>query len=84
MPWHLNLKMATSEQTSKRRVVGDLSCQSDSYLKTLETEVISCEKAPKQVHKSKKNNGHSYSHDEWLIECADSVLFPEGITLLLF
>ncbi|RKL10645.1 hypothetical protein BFJ68_g8621 [Fusarium oxysporum] len=70
--------MAQPEQTSKGRVVGDLSCQSDSYLKTLETEVISCEKAPKHAHKSKKSNGHSHSHDEWLIECADSVLFPEG------
>ncbi|RBA18149.1 hypothetical protein FPRO05_11165 [Fusarium proliferatum] len=70
--------MAASEQASKGRIVGDLSCQSDSYLKTLETEVISCEKATKHAHKSKKSNGHSHSHDEWLIECADSVLFPEG------
>jgi misacylated tRNA(Ala) deacylase len=76
--------MAHPEQTNKGRVVGDLSCQLDSYLKTLDTEVISCEKAPKHAHKSKKSSRHSHSHDEWLIECADSVLFPEGFTLLLF
>ncbi|RGP77804.1 alaninetrna ligase [Fusarium longipes] len=58
------------------RVVGDLTCQSDSYLTSLDTRVISCEKAPKQAHKSKKTHGHA--HDEWLIECSDSVLFPEG------
>jgi misacylated tRNA(Ala) deacylase len=61
------------------RVVGDLTCQSDSYRKTLETEVLSCEEAPKHAHKAKKHNGHH--HDQWLIECADSVLFPEGKSL---
>ncbi|CAG7560901.1 unnamed protein product [Fusarium equiseti] len=66
----------TQQDNGDSRVVGDLTCQSDSYRKTLETEVVSCEKAPKQAHKSKKHNGHA--HDEWLIECSDSVLFPEG------
>jgi misacylated tRNA(Ala) deacylase len=62
---------------SNGRVVGDLACQSDSYLQTLETKVISCEKAPKPAQKSKK---HDARHEEagWLIECSDSVLFPEG------
>ncbi|KAF5023566.1 hypothetical protein F66182_4379 [Fusarium sp. NRRL 66182] len=68
--------MAQDKDDSNGRVVGDLTCQADSYRKTLDTEVVSCEKAPKHSHKSKKHNGHS--HDEWLIECADSVLFPEG------
>jgi misacylated tRNA(Ala) deacylase len=65
-----------NNNNSNGRVVGDLTCQSDSYLKSLDTKVISCEKAPKQAHKSKKHNGHA--QDEWLIECSDSVLFPEG------
>ncbi|KAF4992651.1 hypothetical protein FGRMN_7052 [Fusarium graminum] len=67
--------MTQPDKNDNGRVVGDLTCQSDSYLKTLETEVVSCEKA-KHAPKSKKH-GHSH-HDEWLIECADSVLFPEG------
>jgi misacylated tRNA(Ala) deacylase len=71
-------------------IVGALKCQKDSYLQTFETEVVSCSKyappeAPKQSGKSKtkkstdptkfEQNGSSQS---WLIELADSVLFPEG------
>ncbi|KAM0547210.1 hypothetical protein ACHAPJ_010470 [Fusarium lateritium] len=71
--------MAQDKDDNNGRVVGDLTCQSDSYRKTLDTEVVSCEKAPKEAHKSKKKHeGHSHHHDEWLIECTDSVLFPEG------
>ncbi|KAG8352585.1 hypothetical protein FVEN_g9456 [Fusarium venenatum] len=62
---------------SNGRVVGDLACQSDSYLQTLETKVISCEKAPKRAQKSKKHDAR-HEEAEWLIECSDSVLFPEG------
>lgn len=71
-----NMTQPDNNDNTNSRVVGDLKCQSDSYLRNFETEVVSCEKAPKQAHKSKKHNGHA--QDEWLIECSDSVLFPEG------
>lgn len=74
-------------------IVGALSCQKDSYLQTLETEVVACDEyvAPKESQqngkaKSKKStdpskvNGHSDAATQktWMIEFADSVLFPEG------
>ncbi|KAF2876985.1 Threonyl/alanyl tRNA synthetase [Massariosphaeria phaeospora] len=69
-------------------IVGALSCQKDSYLQTLETEVVSCtEYVPPQTSgksKSKKALGPEKASDAstspklWLIEFADSVLFPEG------
>ncbi|KAJ4171881.1 hypothetical protein NW754_007476 [Fusarium falciforme] len=71
--------MAVTESISTGRVVGALACQLDSYLKTLDTEVISCVKAPAEASKgSKKKKQEAAPQDEWLIECADSVLFPEG------
>ncbi|KAF0641318.1 hypothetical protein FPSE5266_02250 [Fusarium pseudograminearum] len=57
-------------QQETGRVVGDLACQSDSYLRSIETKIISCEKS---AQKSKKQ-----AQPEWLIECSNSVLFPEG------
>lgn len=72
--------MAVTESVSTGRVVGALACQLDSYLKTLDTEVISCVKAPAEASKaSKKKKQEAPPQDEWLIECADSVLFPEGV-----
>jgi misacylated tRNA(Ala) deacylase len=72
-------------------IVGALQCQKDSYLQTLETEVVSCEEfvPPKQQNvnsKTKKStdptkgfeNGDAASNKIYLIELADSVLFPEG------
>jgi misacylated tRNA(Ala) deacylase len=74
-------------------IVGALSCQKDSYLQTLETEVISCDeyippKGAPQSSKSKtkkstdpsKVNGKAdpATQRTWMIEFADSVLFPEG------
>lgn len=74
-------------------IVGALKCQKDSYLQTLETEVVSCEeyqppKTAQQNGKSKTKkstdpskalpNGDSTPGKTWLIELADSVLFPEG------
>jgi len=74
-------------------IVGALQCQKDSYLQTLETEVVSCEeyvppKSSQQNGKSKTKkstdptkgleNGDAASGKTWLIELADSVLFPEG------
>jgi misacylated tRNA(Ala) deacylase len=74
-------------------VVGALRCQKDSYLQTLDTEVVSCEefvppKASQQngKFKTKKStdptkgfeNGDAASSKTYLIELADSVLFPEG------
>ncbi|KAF2254884.1 ThrRS/AlaRS common domain-containing protein [Trematosphaeria pertusa] len=74
-------------------IVGALSCQKDSYLRSLETEVVSCTeyvapKTQKTNGKSKSTkspdpgkaigNGEAPSSKTWLIEFADSVLFPEG------
>ncbi|USP82425.1 Alanyl-tRNA editing protein Aarsd1-A [Curvularia clavata] len=74
-------------------IVGALRCQKDSYLQTLETRVVSCEKfvPPKSSQqngksKTKKStdptkalgNGDAATSKTWLIELADSVLFPEG------
>jgi misacylated tRNA(Ala) deacylase len=74
-------------------IVGALKCQKDSYLQTFETEVVSCTEysppeASKQPGKSKtkkstdptkfQHNGDSVTSKTWLIEMADSVLFPEG------
>ncbi|KAF1945092.1 ThrRS/AlaRS common domain-containing protein [Clathrospora elynae] len=74
-------------------IVGALKCQKDSYLQTLDTEVVSCEEyiAPKTAQpsgklKTKKStdptkglaDGDSNPSKTYLIEFADSVLFPEG------
>ncbi|KAF9736965.1 hypothetical protein PMIN04_010984 [Paraphaeosphaeria minitans] len=74
----------------QRSIVGALSCQKDSYLKTLETEVISCEEytQPRDDRKSKSKEPVHASNVQsdkgtaatrtWMIEFADSILFPEG------
>jgi misacylated tRNA(Ala) deacylase len=74
-------------------IVGALSCQKDSYLQTLETEVVACDeyippkgnpqngkvKSKKSTDPSKVNsNSDSATQRTWMIEFADSVLFPEG------
>ncbi|CAN9224972.1 unnamed protein product [Alternaria alternata] len=74
-------------------IVGALRCQKDSYLQTLDTEVVSCEEfvPPKSSQsngksKTKKStdptkgleNGDVAGSKTWLVELADSVLFPEG------
>ncbi|KAL1606444.1 hypothetical protein SLS60_003848 [Paraconiothyrium brasiliense] len=80
--------MATAVVTGS--VVGALSCQKDSYLQALETEVISCEeyvrteangksKSKKSTDLSKiQGDENATSNQTWMIEFADSVLFPEG------
>ena len=70
---------------SRSRVVGDLACQRDSYLRTIDSEVISCvEWSPPKTNGSKKSskNGASANEPEkfYLIEFQDSVLFPEGMS----
>ena len=62
---------------SNGRPVGALACQSNSYLKTLETEVISCVKAEEGAQNGTRKQDVVVG-DQWLVECADSVLFPEG------
>ncbi|KAF2132335.1 ThrRS/AlaRS common domain-containing protein [Dothidotthia symphoricarpi CBS 119687] len=71
-------------------IVGALSCQKDSYLQALETEVVSCNeytppKTPQQSGKSKTKKStdpekglSDIASKTWLIEFADSVIFPEG------
>jgi misacylated tRNA(Ala) deacylase len=72
-------------------IVGALTCQKDSYLRTLKTSVVSCVEytPPKiEVKKGKKQkdaaqtteNGTSGPEKIFLIELADSVLFPEGMS----
>lgn len=74
-------------------IVGALMCQKDSYLRSLETTVVSCEEhVPAATNqgdgktKTKKSTdptkgltvGASNAPKVWHIEFADSVLFPEG------
>ncbi|KAH8601768.1 Threonyl/alanyl tRNA synthetase [Bisporella sp. PMI_857] len=63
-------------------VVGALACQKDSYLRSLETKVISCTKATpanqSQASSKKKKAPQTNPSDVWHVEFADSVLFPEG------
>jgi misacylated tRNA(Ala) deacylase len=82
--------------TSQTRVVGDLACQRDSYLRTLNTVVVSCvelsrEKAVRERTSEPKGNSvkdvENASKTDveegsklWEIEFADSVLFPEGMS----
>ncbi|KAM0328546.1 hypothetical protein ACHAQA_004953 [Verticillium albo-atrum] len=76
--------MTVPSSTPSGRVVGALACQQDSYLRTLESEVLSCVKRPPPVaqeggkRKSKAATDAAEAKDIWFIEFADSVLFPEG------
>ena len=84
------------ETAFRVRVVGELACQRNSYLRTLNTVVVSCiEIAPqsneitaKTLHnKGAKNRTEASKSDIrecpklWELEFADSVLFPEGTVL---
>ncbi|KAI5468129.1 Threonyl/alanyl tRNA synthetase [Mariannaea sp. PMI_226] len=67
------------------QILGALACQRDSYLRTLESEVVSCVKFSPPENKQqngpkKKKNATEVvpASDVWLIEFSDSVLFPEG------
>ena len=82
--------MAPVVETLRPRVVGELACQRNSYLRTLETVIISCKEAQKENQSNtqktnKKTKGESKRSSNntetklWEIEFADSVLFPEGI-----
>ncbi len=68
------------------RVVGNLACQRNSYLCSLETEVVSCVRfsAKAEANGSAKKNKASAktptaAQEAWLVEFADSVLLPEGV-----
>jgi misacylated tRNA(Ala) deacylase len=87
-----------TEMMAAATIVGALSCQRESYLRTLETEVVSCSEfvpsqaPPQRNNKAKKSkdgkdscngapNGNPNGTAEsktYLLEFADSVLFPEG------
>lgn len=80
--------MTATKQTRVGQIVGALACQHDSYLKSLETEVVSCEKyvPPKSSQATTKKKAKANDvpeQDLWLIECENSVLFPEGEVLRL-
>jgi misacylated tRNA(Ala) deacylase len=69
------------------RVVGALACQQDSYLRTLKTRVVSCVKPPPPASNPKaakaksaanKTSETAATEETWMIECEDSVVFPEG------
>ncbi|TDZ33197.1 putative alanyl-tRNA editing protein alaX [Colletotrichum spinosum] len=74
--------MAVTEATRRAEVVGALACQRNSYLKTLEAEVVACDKRPpaaaKKGGKDKKETNGDGNSELWLVEFDDSVLFPEG------
>ena len=84
--------MASLRPAVRSRVVGALTCQRDSYLRTLDTEVVSCDKLSSQntgqpnvetgvkATKASTNEEPSSAPPQWLIEFADSVLFPEGMS----
>lgn len=74
-------------------IVGALRCQKDSYLQVFETEVVFCDeytppKSPQRATKPQtkkstdpskvRDSGNEAQSKTWLIEFADSVLFPEG------
>ena len=87
--------MAPLHPAIRSRVVGALSCQRYSYLRTLETEVVSCiklssQRADQLVTKSTTKAAKASTEIEpssasplWLIEFVDSVFFPEGKSLQL-
>lgn len=74
------------------RVVGELACQRDSYLRTLQSVVVSCERVAaaasdsKRTKKNKADSGKDGSSNGssagaegmWEIEFEDTILFPEG------
>lgn len=75
---------------TKSTIVGALACQKNSFLKTLQTVVVSCiDYVPQLTAKDKQNKNKkvkqnesvvekSESNKEYAIELEDSVLFPEG------
>ncbi|TPX12751.1 uncharacterized protein E0L32_000928 [Thyridium curvatum] len=77
---------------ARGQVVGALACQRNAYLRTLETAVVSCEKAPERKQKQPPSAGGGKAGkgehrvpsagdgeaERWLVEFEDSVLFPEG------
>ncbi|KAI1123415.1 threonyl and alanyl tRNA synthetase second additional domain-containing protein [Nemania abortiva] len=79
---------AAANSALRACVVGALACQRDSYLRALESEVVSCVKLTPQPADRKNGQKTKASpsavpsgplpSDVWLIEFADSVLFPEG------
>jgi misacylated tRNA(Ala) deacylase len=77
--------------SSQYRVVGELACQRDSYLRTIDTVVVACRETVNKTKekvlnttkgpKNPKSSKHEQSKSQqlWEIEFADSVLFPEGM-----
>ena len=84
--------------TVRTRIVGELACQRDSYLRSLDTVVVSCVEITPQkpnapasgTKDKKKKNSSKTSNSEttlspklWEIEFEDSLLFPEGTSVIL-
>ncbi|CUM49802.1 uncharacterized protein AC631_03264 [Debaryomyces fabryi] len=71
---------------SSSTIVGALACQKNSFLKTLQTVVISCfehkpQSAQDKQNKNKKKANENIDESEkklYAVELADTILFPEG------
>lgn len=76
------MAVLTDTPVARGQVVGALACQKNSYLRSLEAEVISCTKRPAQAiqngSKKRTQAPEKDTADAWLVEFSDSVLFPEG------
>ena len=68
----------TVDAPPRIRVVGELACHRNSYLRTLDTVVVACVEMSSQKHKKTSNGGMTETPHLWEIEFADSVFFPEG------
>ena len=64
------------------KLAGDLSCQKNSYLKTLITKVVKCGEATEKVHKAWVKAAVAPAGGVpakwWAVQLEDTVLFPEG------
>lgn len=72
--------------TATSKIVGALACQTNSFLKTLQTTVVSCKDHTPQLSSKDKQNKNKKKTDEvktssipeFEIELEDTNLFPEG------
>lgn len=63
------------QRSGMSTMVGILACQNDSYLKSLATNVVACNKIPTERSKKEKSLSDWNGYE---IEFKDTILFPEG------